>query len=266
MVEKPIKVDEHTDRLVTDLAYFLRCSKKSVVRDAVADFAEARLPRSRTAPGVFGEYAPGRVGEGEEKGQRVRGHEALEDGTPEDGTSEDGTSDDSTSDDSTSDDSTSEDSTSEDSTSEDSTSEDGTPEDGAFTGDRDHSAFTGDREHGAFTGDRHHGGGSSRTGGMTFDALEPLDRLALRRTELLRQFAQHGGANVRVLERADESTTTEIVLLADTDPVAGSAAVPVLEEIAFRLLRTHVTVVSMTALRMFGSGRLQPALARSRAL
>ncbi|KRE22914.1 hypothetical protein ASG80_08515 [Agromyces sp. Soil535] len=97
-------------------------------------------------------------------------------------------------------------------------------------------------------------------------ALEPFDRLALRRTELLRQFAQHGGTNVRVLERVDESTTDEIVLLADTDPVAGGAAIPVLEEIACRLLRTRATVVSMTALRMFGSGRLQPALAQSRPL
>ena len=145
-----------------------------------------------------GEYAPGGVGEGEEKGQRARGDEALEDGALEDG------------------------------------------------------AY----EQGVFTGDRGQGRGSSRTGGVTFDALEPFDRLALRRTELLRQFARHGGTNVRVLERVDESTTDEIVLLADTDPVAGSAAIPVLEEIACRLLRTRATVVSMTALRMFGSGRL----------
>ena len=42
MIEKPIKVDEQTDRLITDLAYFLRCSKKTVVREAVTEFAEAR--------------------------------------------------------------------------------------------------------------------------------------------------------------------------------------------------------------------------------
>ncbi len=42
MVEKPIKVDEHTDRIVTDLAHFLRSTKKAVVRDAVAEHAESR--------------------------------------------------------------------------------------------------------------------------------------------------------------------------------------------------------------------------------
>ncbi|MEF3405579.1 hypothetical protein [Agromyces sp. CCNWLW203] len=40
--EKPIKVDAATDRLVSELAYFLGTTKKSIVRDAVADFAEAR--------------------------------------------------------------------------------------------------------------------------------------------------------------------------------------------------------------------------------
>ena len=46
MVDRSIKVDERTDRLVTDLAYFLRSSKKSIVRDAVAEFAETHHPRS----------------------------------------------------------------------------------------------------------------------------------------------------------------------------------------------------------------------------
>lgn len=40
--EKPIKVDAETDRLVSELAYFLGSTKKSVVREAVADFAAAR--------------------------------------------------------------------------------------------------------------------------------------------------------------------------------------------------------------------------------
>ena len=44
MVDRPIKVDERTDRLVTDLAYFLRSSKKAIVRDAVAEFAETHHP------------------------------------------------------------------------------------------------------------------------------------------------------------------------------------------------------------------------------
>jgi hypothetical protein len=42
VTEKPIKVDEHTDRIVTDLAHFLRSTKKSVVRNAVAEYAESR--------------------------------------------------------------------------------------------------------------------------------------------------------------------------------------------------------------------------------
>lgn len=35
-------MDEHTDRIVSDLAHFLRSMKKSVVRDAVAEYAESR--------------------------------------------------------------------------------------------------------------------------------------------------------------------------------------------------------------------------------
>ncbi|KQZ09333.1 hypothetical protein ASD23_13795 [Agromyces sp. Root1464] len=40
--EKSIKVDVATDRLVSEMAYFLRATKKSVLREAVADFAAAR--------------------------------------------------------------------------------------------------------------------------------------------------------------------------------------------------------------------------------
>ena len=101
--------------------------------------------------------------------------------------------------------------------------------------------------------------------------LDPFDRLALRRRELLRQFAELGGTNVRVLDVDDEHAASGqsapgIVLLAETDPVDGSAAVPTLEEVARRVLGVHVTVVSLTALRMFGSGRLEQALAQSRPL
>lgn len=167
MAEKPIKVDERTDDLVTDLACFLRCSKKSVVRDAVAEFAETHHPRFRA-------------------------------------------------------------------------------ESGALAG--------------------------AGAGGVTFEALDPWDRLALRRRELLRRFSEHGGTDVRVLHpddedaASDESAPTRIVLLAETDPVDGSAAVPALEEVARGVLGVHVTVVSLTALRMFGSGRFDRALAESRPL
>ena len=64
---------------------------------------------------------------------------------------------------------------------------------------------------------------------------------------------------------SEPSATARIVLLAETDPVDGSAAVPALEEVARRVLGVHTTVVSMTALRMFGSGRAERALARSAA-
>ena len=110
------------------------------------------------------------------------------------------------------------------------------------------------------------GGGSAggdelaeaRARGVTFEALDPLDRLALRRRELVRRFAERGGTNVRVLDPSVEpgasaGSPTRIVLLAETDPVDGSAAVPALEEVARRVLGVHATVVSLTALRLFGS-------------
>ncbi|MFB6610995.1 hypothetical protein ACFCVO_11775 [Agromyces sp. NPDC056379] len=49
VAEKPIKVDAETDRLVSELAYFLGSTKKSVVRVAVEDFAAARGRKTRTA-------------------------------------------------------------------------------------------------------------------------------------------------------------------------------------------------------------------------
>ena len=111
----------------------------------------------------------------------------------------------------------------------------------------------------------------ARARGVTFEALDPLDRLALRRRELVRRFAERGGTNVRVLDPtvepgASAGSPTRIVLLAETDPVDGSAAVPALEEVARRVLGVHATVVSLTALRLFGSGRDERALAQSRPL
>ncbi len=87
----------------------------------------------------------------------------------------------------------------------------------------------------------------------------------------MRRFAERGGTKVRVLDPAVEpgasaGSPTRIVLLAETDPVDGSAAVPALEEVARRVLGVHTTVVSLTALRLFGSGRDEQALAQSRPL
>jgi len=232
MVERPIKVDEQTDRLVTDLAYFLRSSKKSVVRDAVADFAETHHPRHLGGSGG--------VDEGwstAENGSRGAG-ESAEQVRPA-GVGE--------------------------------SAEQVRP---AGVGTLEDSGTAKAREFGSAT----NGGGlgSSRLGGagargMTFEVLDPLERLAVRRRELLRRFAEVGGTNVRVLDEVDEpgasgEVSTRIVLLAETDPVDGSAAVPTLEEVARRVLGVHVTVVSLTALRMFGSGRLEQALAQSRPL
>ena len=112
----------------------------------------------------------------------------------------------------------------------------------------------------------------ARARGVTFEALDPLERLALRRRELVRRFAERGGTNVRVLDLeprtpgASAGSPARIVLLAETDPVDGSAAVPALEEVARRVLGVHATVVSLTALRLFGSGRDEQALAQSRPL
>jgi len=197
MVDRPIKVDEPTDRLVTDLAYFLRCSKKSVVRDAVAEFAETHHHPQLLAA------RSGVNGLGEVEAASARAGESADD------------------------------------------------------------SFSGSSRGGGLVG--------ARAAGVTFEMLDPLDRLALRRRELLRQFAELGGTNVRVLDEDDgdgasDEASTRIVLLAETDPVDGSAAVPALEEVARRVLGVHTTVVSLTALRLFGSGRLEQALAQSRPL
>jgi hypothetical protein len=117
--------------------------------------------------------------------------------------------------------------------------------------------------------------------GPTFDDLDPYERLALRRSELIREFARHGGTNVRVFERDPAYTTgaaaaeepgdgyrapEELLLLADTDLDAGGGAVPILEEVARRVLRTRVTVISLTALRLFDPARLERGLAGSQPL
>jgi hypothetical protein len=223
MVDRSIRVDERTDALVTDLAYFLRSSKKSILQDAVAEFAETHHPRFVGGPGSVrtvgatdGELAVAASPSGEgEYGSNVVGG----------------------------------------------------PAGGGLAGSG------ADAGSGGYAGSGGHAGAGA--GGVTFEMLDPLDRLALRRRELLRRFAEHGGANVRVLDPPDEdaasgesasTSASGIVLLAETDPVDGSAAVPALEEVARRVLGLHVTVVSLTALRMFGSGRIDQALAESRPL
>ena len=153
MAEKPIKVDEQTDRIVTDLAHFMRTTKKSVVRDAVAEYAEER--RGLLAPAT---------------------------------------------------------------------------------------------------------GGVSR-----LDELAPLQRLGLRRKELIREFARRHGTDIRVFDAAD-GEEDEITLLVETDPIDGSAAAPRLAEIAQRLLDVHVTVISSTALRLMRPEQLRRALAMSQPL
>ena len=215
MVDRSIRIDERTNRLVTDLAYFLRSSKKAILHDAVAEFAETHHPR------LLGTRDDGRSdSDGRPSGDGIAGDDRIRSGA------------------------------------------------GIAGGD-------GIAGGGGVAG----GGGSAggdelaeaRARGVTFEALDPLDRLALRRRELVRRFAERGGTNVRVLDPSVEpgasaGSPTRIVLLAETDPVDGSAAVPALEGIARRVLGVHATVVSLTALRMFGSGRDNRALAQSRPL
>lgn len=155
MTEKPIKVDEQTDRMVTDLAHFMRTTKKSVVRDAVAEYAETR--RGLLAPA---------------------------------------------------------------------------------------------------------GGGVSG-----LDELAPLQRLALRRKELIREFARRQGTDIRVFDPANgDDDDDEITLLVETDPIDGSAAAPRLAEIAQRLLDVHVTVISSTALSLMRPEQHRRALEMSQPL
>ena len=221
MVDRPIKVDERTDRLVTDLAYFLRSSKKAIVRDAVAEFAETHRP------GLLGGWDDRLTGrDGSASGDEiVGGGEVGEGGGVASG--------------------------------DDVASGDATVTAGGVTG-RDASRGRDELA-------------EARARGVTFEALDPIERLALRRRELVRRFAERGGTNVRVLDPAEApgasaGSPARIVLLAETDPVDGSAAVPALEEVARRVLGVHATVVSLTALRLFGSGRDEQALAQSRPL
>lgn len=171
MHEKTIKIDEQTERLVAELAYFLRSTKKSIVREAVADFAAAR--------------------------GRGRGR--------------------------------------------------GDPSSARDAGDAGGSPRAADHDR--------------------FDQLPLIERLTLRRSELIRAFAEHGATNIRVLgPLAVGQEADEFELLAETDLLRGSGSAPELQMIATRLLGAPTTVVSSTGLRLFSPDRLRRALAESRPL
>jgi predicted transcriptional regulator len=164
MHEKTIKIDEPTERLVAELAYFLRSTKKSIVREAVADFAAARGRGDANSARDAGASA------------RAAGHER-------------------------------------------------------------------------------------------FDQLPLIERLTLRRSELIRAFAEHGATNIRVLgPMAVGEDADEFELLAETDLLRGSWSAPELQMIAARLLGAPTTVVSSTNLRLFSPDRLRRALEESRPL
>jgi hypothetical protein len=172
VAEKPIKVDEQTDRIVSDLAHFLRSTKKSVVRDAVAEYAESRHDLMAI---------------GRRSGIRPEGEGAV-----------------------------------------------------AQEGD-------------------------AAVGPSGIDGLSPMQRLALRRRELIREFARHRGTGVRVYEASD-GEDDELTLLVETDPIDGGSAAPRLEDVARRLLATHVTVISTTALSLMRPDSYRRAMAESRPL
>ncbi|RXZ48216.1 hypothetical protein [Agromyces binzhouensis] len=187
MNEKPIKVDAATDRTVSELAYFLRTTKKAVVAIAVAEYSEQR-DRYLAAPATSGGSGEGEFG----------------------------------------------------------------PEDGGG-------------EHGA-PGD--HGTGDTRASARpTVLDLAPLQRLALRRTELVRAFATHGAGGIRLLDTAPAAPgEAGLVLLAETDIVEGGQAAWDLSRVASQLLGLRVEVISTTMLRLFDKPRLRRALEQSRPL
>lgn len=157
MAEKPIKVDEETDRTVSELAFFLRSTKKAVVRSAVAEYAAAR------------------------------------------------------------------------------------------------SAYLGDS--------------APTETDRTLVALPPLERLGLRRNELIREFAARRATAVRVLDpSANDRGDATLILLADTDVVDGSAAHLPLQRIASRLLAVPVEVISTTLLRTYDREGHRRAIELSRPL
>ena len=172
MNEKPIKVDARTDRQITDLAYLLGSTKKSIVREAVIEFAEARASRARVAR---------RAGR-----SRVRTQRQPDEPEP--------------------------------------ASDERVP----------------------------------------FEDLPLRERLALRRPELIRAFEEHGASNLRLIGAlAVGEDADEVEMLAETDILMGGQAVPVLQEVARKLLGSPVAVISTTALGLFNPEGLRRALSDS---
>ena len=99
-------------------------------------------------------------------------------------------------------------------------------------------------------------------------ALAPLDRLALRRDELIRAFAARQACEIRVAELEPEwMGVAELVLSAETDPImSGTGEAMALSRIASKLLHLRVEVQSLTTLRLFAPATHRNALGLSRPL
>ena len=101
----------------------------------------------------------------------------------------------------------------------------------------------------------------------TLVALPPIERLGLRRNELIRAFAARRATAIRLLDQsANDRGDIALILLADTDPVDGSAAHLALQRIAARLLATPVEVISTTMLRLYDHEGHRRAIELSRPL
>ena len=211
--QRAVKIDVDTDRRIAQLAYFMDVPKKAVVREAVAEYAEARLPRAGAEGGAGAASASA------------------------------------------------------------------SPESAGVRGDPGERGDTGGR------GGRASGDAGARVEtpseatALTFEDLPVRDRLALSRTQLIREFAARGGTGVRVVvesevpagdETEDEEEWSEwpetVELLVDTRLEDGSGAVVALGGIARSILRADVDVTSLTAIRLFSPYRLDDLMARSRPL
>ena len=218
--QRAVKIDVDTDRRIAQLAYFMDVPKKAVVREAVAEYAEARLPRAGAEGGAGAGAA--------------------------------------------------------------SASASASPERAGGRGDAGERGDTGGQG-GRASGDAGDAGPRvetpSEATALTFEDLPVRDRLALSRTQLIREFAARGGTGVRVVvesevpagdETEDEEEWSEwpetVELLVDTRLEDGSGAVVALGGIARSILRADVDVTSLTAIRLFSPYRLDDLMARSQPL
>jgi hypothetical protein len=213
--ENTIKVDEETHHLVSELAYLMGCTKKSVVREAVVELAHARRSALIRAPSRAGDV-PGSAGPTAEAVHDIGTAHPVE----------------------------------------------VLPSGGSGAAGRETSGPTGAEVHAA---------GSVTAAAVAatprFDELSLHERVALRRSELIREFARQGASNVRLVEPVGERADgEEIALVADTDVLDGSSAVLKLQTAARRIIRARVHVTSTTELRLFDPEGLARALAASRPL